>query len=252
MINGLGVLGWGVGGIEAEAAMLGQPMSMLIPQVIGFKLTGELQEGATATDLVLTVTEMLRKHGVVGKFVEFYGAGLANLPLADRATIGNMSPEFGSTCAIFPIDAETLRYLEFSGRPPELIALVEAYAKEQGLWHDEDSEEPTFSDELELDLTHGRPEHRRAQAPAGPRLADRVQVGLPALARGLSARGGPRGRGGARRASRRLIRSRPMSPTASATSRAPPVARRSQRGSQAACRSRSRTGPRPSSTTGTS
>ena len=117
MINGLGVLGWGVGGIEAEAAMLGQPMSMLIPQVVGFKLHGELPEGATATDLVLTVTEMLRKHGVVGKFVEFYGAGLANLPLADRATIGNMSPEFGSTCAIFPIDAETLRYLEFTGRP---------------------------------------------------------------------------------------------------------------------------------------
>ena len=115
MINGLGVLGWGVGGIEAEAAMLGQPMSMLIPQVLGFKLTGELAEGATATDLVLTVTEMLRERGVVGKFVEFHGAGLAGLPLADRATIGNMSPEFGSTCAIFPIDAETLRYLEFSG-----------------------------------------------------------------------------------------------------------------------------------------
>jgi aconitate hydratase len=152
MINGLGVLGWGVGGIEAEAAMLGQPMSMLIPQVIGFKLTGELQEGATATDLVLTVTEMLRHHGVVGKFVEFHGAGLAGLPLADRATIGNMSPEFGSTCAIFPIDAETLRYLEFSGRPHEQIELVEAYAKEQGLWHDEDSEEPTFSDKLQLDL----------------------------------------------------------------------------------------------------
>src|SRR5947209_4351939 len=152
MINGLGVLGWAVGGIEAEAAMLGQPMSMLIPQVIGFKLTGELQEGATATDLVLTVTERLRQHGVVGKFVEFHGAGLANLPLADRATIGNMSPEFGSTCAIFPIDAETLRYLEFSGRPKELIELVEAYAREQGLWHDENSEEPTFSDELELDL----------------------------------------------------------------------------------------------------
>ncbi len=138
MINGLGVLGWGVGGIEAEAAMLGQPMSMLIPQVIGFRLTGELQEGATATDLVLTVTEMLRSHGVVGKFVEFYGEGLAGLPLADRATIGNMSPEFGSTCAIFPIDAETLRYLEFSGRPRELIELVEAYAREQGMWHDED------------------------------------------------------------------------------------------------------------------
>ena len=152
MINGLGVLGWGVGGIEAEAAMLGQPMSMLIPQVLGFKLHGELPEGATATDLVLTVTELLRKKGVVGKFVEFYGPGVSRLPLADRATIGNMSPEFGSTCAIFPIDRETLRYLAFSGRPKELIELVEAYAKEQGLWHDEDAEEPTFSDTVELDL----------------------------------------------------------------------------------------------------
>src|SRR4051794_17678758 len=152
MINGLGVLGWGVGGIEAEAAMLGQPMSMLIPQVLGFKLSGELPEGATATDLVLTVTERLREKGVVGRFVEFYGPGIANLPLADRATIGNMSPEFGSTCAIFPIDAETLRYLAFSGRPKELIDLVEAYAKEQGMWHDEDAEEPTFSDTIELDL----------------------------------------------------------------------------------------------------
>jgi aconitate hydratase len=171
MVNGLGVLGWGVGGIEAEAAMLGQPMSMLTPQVLGFKLTGELHEGATATDLVLTVTEMLRQHGVVGKFVEFYGAGLANLPLADRATIGNMSPEFGSTCAIFPIDAETLRYLEFTGRPPELIALVEAYAKEQGLWHDEDSEEPTFSDTLDLDLATVVP------SIAGPkRPQDRVSL----------------------------------------------------------------------------
>jgi aconitate hydratase len=171
MINGLGVLGWGVGGIEAEAAMLGQPMSMLIPQVLGFRLTGELQEGATATDLVLTVTEMLRSHGVVGKFVEFYGEGLARLPLADRATIGNMSPEFGSTCAIFPIDAETLRYLEFSGRPPELIQLVEAYAKEQGLWHDEDSDEPTFSDRLELDLADVVP------SIAGPkRPQDRVAL----------------------------------------------------------------------------
>ena len=152
MINGLGVLGWGVGGIEAEAAMLGQPMSMLIPQVLGFKLRGELPEGATATDLVLTVTEMLRERGVVGKFVEFYGQGLAHLPLADRATIGNMSPEFGSTCAIFPIDAETVRYLEFSGRPPEVLALVEAYAREQGLWHDESSLEPVYSDTIELDL----------------------------------------------------------------------------------------------------
>jgi aconitate hydratase len=171
MVNGLGVLGWGVGGIEAEAAMLGQPMSMLIPQVIGFKLTGELHEGATATDLVLTVTEMLRGHGVVGKFVEFYGAGLANLPLADRATIGNMSPEFGSTCAIFPIDSETLRYLEFSGRPAEQIALIEAYARGQGLWHDEQSEEPTFSERLELDLATVVP------SIAGPkRPQDRVSL----------------------------------------------------------------------------
>ncbi len=152
MINGLGVLGWGVGGIEAEAAMLGQPMSMLIPQVLGFRLSGELPEGATATDLVLTVTEMLRQHGVVGMFVEFFGSGLASLPLADRATIGNMSPEFGSTCAMFPIDAETLRYLEFSGRPPELIELVEAYARAQGMWHDEDTPQAQYSDVIELDL----------------------------------------------------------------------------------------------------
>jgi aconitate hydratase len=152
MVNGLGVLGWGVGGIEAEAAMLGQPMPMLIPQVVGFRLHGSLPEGATATDLVLTVTEMLRRRGVVGSFVEFFGRGLAGLPVADRATIGNMSPEFGSTCAIFPIDSETLRYLELSGREPERIELVEAYAREQGLWHDEHSEEPTFSDTIELDL----------------------------------------------------------------------------------------------------
>src|SRR3954468_9420869 len=152
MINGLGVLGWGVGGIEAEAAMLGQAMPLLIPRVVGFKLGGELPEGATATDLVLTVTQMLREHGVVGKFVEFYGPGIPNLPLADRATIGNMSPEFGSTCAIFPIDAETLRYLEFSGRSKERIEIVEAYAREQGLWHDADTDEPTYSETLELDL----------------------------------------------------------------------------------------------------
>jgi len=171
MINGLGVLGWGVGGIEAEAAMLGQPMSMLIPQVLGFKLTGSLSEGATATDLVLTVTEMLRARGVVGKFVEFYGEGLSGLPLADRATIGNMSPEFGSTCAIFPIDEETLRYLEFSGRPPEVIELVEAYAREQGLWHDFESVEPTFTDTLELDLSTVVP------SIAGPkRPQDRVSL----------------------------------------------------------------------------
>ena len=136
MVNGLGVLGWGVGGIEAEAAMLGQPVSMLIPRVVGFKLNGSLPDGATATDLVLTITQMLRKHGVVGKFVEFYGPGVAAVPLANRATIGNMSPEFGSTCAIFPIDEETVRYLRFTGRTREQVALVEAYAKEQGLWHD--------------------------------------------------------------------------------------------------------------------
>src|SRR5207247_375739 len=152
MVNGLGVLGWGVGGIEAEAAMLGQPVSMLIPQVVGFKLTGRLKEGATATDLVLTVTEMLRKKGVVGKFVEFYGAGLAELSLADRATIANMAPEYGATCGIFPIDAETLRYLRFSGRPESLASLVEAYAKEQGLFHNASTPEALYSDTLELDL----------------------------------------------------------------------------------------------------
>src|SRR4051812_17898934 len=171
MVNGLGVLGWGVGGIEAEAAMLGQPMSMLIPQVLGFKLSGELPEGATATDLVLTVTQRLREKGVVGKFVEFYGPGVGALPVADRTTIGNMSPEFGSTCAIFPIDAETLRYLEFTGRPKELIDLVEAYTKEQGLWHDDNAEDPTFSDAIELDLSDVVP------SLAGPkRPQDRVSL----------------------------------------------------------------------------
>ena len=152
MVNGLGVLGWGVGGIEAEAAMLGQPVSMLIPRVVGFRLTGEIQPAVTATDVVLTVTEMLRKHGVVGKFVEFYGEGVAEVPLANRATLGNMSPEFGSTAAIFPIDDETLSYLKFTGRTDEQLALVEAYAKEQGLWHDP-KHEPAFSEYLELDLS---------------------------------------------------------------------------------------------------
>jgi aconitate hydratase len=152
MVNGIGVVGWGVGGIEAEAAMLGQPVSMLIPRVVGFKLSGELPEGATATDLVLTITEMLRKHGVVGKFVEFYGEGVSALPLANRATIGNMSPEFGSTIAVFPIDEETVKYLKLTGRSEEQLALVEAYAKEQGLWHDPDAE-PRYSEKLELDLS---------------------------------------------------------------------------------------------------
>jgi len=171
MVNGLGVLGWGVGGIEAEAAMLGQPISMLLPQVVGFKLSGQLPEGATATDLVLTVTEMLRERGVVSKFVEFFGPGISTLGLADRATIGNMSPEFGSTCAIFPVDAETLRYLDLTGRPTETIELVDAYAREQGMFFDESSEDPTFSDLLELDLGDVEP------SIAGPkRPQDRVPL----------------------------------------------------------------------------
>src|SRR5690349_22726322 len=151
MVNGIGVLGWGVGGIEAEAAMLGQPVSMLIPEVVGFKLTGELAEGVTATDIALTATQMLRARGVVGKFVEFYGPGVSALPLANRATIGNMSPEFGSTIAVFPIDEQTIDYLKLTGRSEEQLALVEAYAKEQGLWHDPDAE-PRYSERLELDL----------------------------------------------------------------------------------------------------
>jgi aconitate hydratase len=171
MINGLGVLGWGVGGIEAEAAMLGQPVTMLIPQVVGFRLTGSLTPGATATDLVLTVTEKLRKHGVVDKFVEFFGDGLANLPLADRATIGNMSPEFGSTCAIFPIDEETVRYLRLSGRPAELIQLVEDYARAQGLWRVNGAAPADYTDVLELDLGSVEP------SLAGPsRPQDRVPL----------------------------------------------------------------------------
>ncbi len=188
MVNGLGVLGWGVGGIEAEAAMLGQPMSMLIPRVVGFELHGELPEGATATDLVLTVTQMLRERGVVGSFVEFFGAGLAGLPLADRATIGNMSPEFGSTCAIFPIDAETLRYLEFSGRPKERIELVEAYAREQGLWHDESSERTTYSDTLELDLGDVVPSIAGPKRPQDRVALSEAQRGVPPRARRLRPR----------------------------------------------------------------
>src|SRR6185437_2880399 len=169
MINGLGVLGWGVGGIEAEAAMLGQPVSMLIPQVVGVKLTGRLREGATATDLVLTITEMLRKHGVVGKFVEYFGPGLRDLPLADRATIGNMSPEYGATCGIFPVDKETLSYLHLTGRSEEQITLVEAYCREQGLFHDEDTPEAQYSELLALDLATVEP------SVAGPkRPQDRV------------------------------------------------------------------------------
>ena len=183
MVNGLGVVAWGVGGIEAEAAMLGQPISMLIPRVVGFRLHGSLPEGTTATDLVLTITEMLRKHGVVGKFVEFYGPGVAAVPLANRATIGNMSPEYGSTISIFPIDDETLNYLRFTGRPKEQVELVEAYAKAQGLWHDPDHE-PEYSDTLELDLGTVQP------SIAGPkRPQDRIALAdaKPAFAKALAA-----------------------------------------------------------------
>src|SRR3974390_1893377 len=169
MINGLGVLGWGGGGMEAEAPMLGQPVSMLVPQVVGYKLTGKLREGATATDLVLTVTQALRKLGVVGKFVEFYGPGIAALPLADRATISNMAPEYGATCGIFPVDAETVRYLRLTGRSDDQINLVEAYYKEQGLFHTENSPEAVYTQTLDLDLATVEP------SVAGPkRPQDRV------------------------------------------------------------------------------
>ena len=152
MVNGLGVLGWGIGGIEAEAVMLGQSLSLVVPPVVGFRLTGELPPGATATDLVLTITELLRGHGVVGKFVEFHGPGVTGTSVADRVTIANMSPEFGSTCAVFPIDAQTLRYLRFTGRSPEHVALVEAYARHQGLWHEPDMR-LTYTERIELDLS---------------------------------------------------------------------------------------------------
>ncbi|MFF5670140.1 aconitate hydratase AcnA [Streptomyces hygroscopicus] len=186
MVNGLGVLGWGVGGIEAEAAMLGQPVSMLIPRVVGFKLTGSLPTGTTATDLVLTITEMLRKHGVVGKFVEFYGEGVTSIPLANRATIGNMSPEFGSTAAIFPIDSETISYLKLTGRAEQQLALVEAYAKEQGLWLDP-AAEPDFSEKLELDLSTvvpsiagpKRPQDRIILSEAAEKFAQDVRNYVP-------------------------------------------------------------------------
>src|SRR3954449_2983554 len=179
MINGLGVLGWGVGGIEAEAAMLNQPVSMLIPQVVGVRLSGKLREGSTATDLVLTVTEMLRKEGVVGKFVEYFGPSLHTLPLADRATIANMSPEYGATCGIFPVDEETLTYLRLSGRPADQIALVEAYCKEQGMFHGKNQPEATYSKILDLDLGSVVP------SVAGPkRPQDRVA--LPEVGRSFA------------------------------------------------------------------
>jgi aconitate hydratase len=171
MVNGLSVLGWGVGGIEAEAAMLGQPISMLLPEVIGFRMTGKLPEGTTATDLVLTVTQMLRAKGVVGKFVEFYGPGLANLTVEDRATIGNMAPEYGATCGLFPIEQDTVNYLKATGRDADRVALVEAYAKAQGMWRSDSSPDPVFSDTLELDLSSVVP------SLAGPkRPQDRVPL----------------------------------------------------------------------------
>ncbi len=188
MVNGLSVLGWGVGGIEAEAAMLGQPVSMLIPEVIGFRLTGRLKEGATATDLVLTVTQMLRKRGVVGRFVEFFGSGLDALSLADRATIANMAPEYGATCGFFPIDRETLRYLEFTGRSPRRVTLVEAYAREQGLWRQADGSDPVFTDTMELDMGTVEP------SLAGPkRPQDRVALSRVAeeFSKSLSETAGP-------------------------------------------------------------
>ncbi|WP_457895043.1 aconitate hydratase AcnA [Stenotrophomonas hibiscicola] len=187
MINGIGVLGWGVGGIEAEAAMLGQPSSMLIPQVVGFKLTGKLPEGATATDLVLTVTQMLRKLGVVGKFVEFYGDGLQHLPLADRATIGNMAPEYGATCGIFPIDAESLNYLRLSGRSEEQINLVEAYAKAQGLWHEPGSPHAQYSTTLELDMGTVKPSLAGPKRPQDRVLLEDVQKNYREALVGLTA-----------------------------------------------------------------
>ncbi|HHW4674679.1 MAG TPA: aconitase family protein, partial [Xylella fastidiosa subsp. pauca] len=187
MINGIGVLGWGVGGIEAEAAMLGQPSSMLIPQVVGFKLTGTLPEGATATDLVLTVTQMLRKHGVVGKFVEFYGDGLAHLPLADRATIGNMAPEYGATCGIFPIDTESLNYLRLSGRSESQIALVQAYAKAQGLWYAPNTPPPSYSTTLELNMDDIKPSLAGPKRPQDRVLLQDVQNNYREHVRALTA-----------------------------------------------------------------
>jgi aconitate hydratase len=194
MVNGLSVLGWGVGGIEAEAAMLGQPISMLLPEVIGFRMTGKLPEGTTATDLVLTVTQMLRAKGVVGKFVEFYGPGLANLTVEDRATIGNMAPEYGATCGLFPIEQDTVNYLRATGRDADRVALVEAYAKAQGMWRSDASPDPVFSDTIELDLSQvvpslagpKRPQDRVALSDACPVLQESPsgdQAGAPKSAR---------------------------------------------------------------------
>jgi aconitate hydratase len=199
MINGLGVVAWGVGGIEAEAVMLGQPIYMLTPDVIGVKMTGSLPEGATATDLVLVVTELLRKKGVVGKFVEFYGRGLSTMTLADRATIANMCPEYGATVGFFPVDAETLNYMRNTGRPAELVQLVETYTKAQGLFRTDDMLDPLYTDTVELDLGHGAAQSRRSQAPAGPHCSDGHENAVsekPARAGGSAGAGAARGRFG--------------------------------------------------------
>ena len=211
MVNGLAVLGWGVGGIEAEAAMLGQPLSMLIPEVIGFKLTGKLKEGRTATDLVLTVTQMLRKKGVVGKFVEFYGPGLNDMSVADRATIGNMAPEYGATCGFFPIDQRTIDYLKVTSRTPERVALVEAYAKAQGMWRTADTPDPVFTDTPRARSRQRRALARRAEAAAGPGRAGQRQAVLHG---GAGYRVPQEGRGGQARAGRRA----PTTTSATATS----------------------------------
>ena len=205
MVNGLGVLGWGVGGIEAEAGMLGQPTSMLIPPVVGLRLSGAPREGVTATDVVLTITELLRKHGVVGKFVEAYGPGVTSLSLETRATIGNMSPEYGATCAIFPIDQLTVDYLAFTGRTKEQLDLVEAYAKVQGLWHDHSAAEPVYSEYVELDLTTVEPSLAGTEATAGPRVTLRRARRVPRRPRSRTQRGARRrdGRDAARGRRRR-------------------------------------------------
>ena len=230
MANGLSILAWGVGGIEAEAAMLGQPISMLVPPVVGLRLDGQLPEGATATDLVLTLAELLRRHGVVGKFVECYGPGVSNVPVENRATIGNMSPEYGSTVTIFPIDDQTLRYLRLTGRSPENVALVEAYAKEQGLWHDP-SIEPVFSEHLELDLSTVVPS---LAGPSRPQdrvpLTDSKQRFVAALPGSLSPTANQQVTGGRRDATARTpvtspTESRSPSITAPSQSRRSPRAR---------------------------
>ena len=252
MVNGIGVVGWGVGGIEAEAAMLGQPVSMLIPRVVGFKLNGDLPEGSTATDLVLTITEMLREHGVVGKFVEFYGPGVSALPLANRATIGNMSPEFGSTIAVFPLDEETTKYLTLTGRSEEEVALVEAYAKAQGLWHDPDAHAPL------LRAARARPELRscrRWPGPSDPRTGSpSPRPSSPSAARCATTSRTTRRPPTPASTSRSTRPSRPATPPrpAPATARASPATRPRRRtagGRASRCPSRSRTARSSTSTT---